>query len=309
MRPPEHPNPQAKAKKTPDFVQDYQFKHAFTVTKEMEHSLHTIYEQFAKAITENFPQALNTQIKVEEIRIDKMSMRQFIRTLTPSSFAATIDPMQIGSTMVMTIEPSIVLSVINKMLGGDGDIPAISSGLQSLEMAYVRKLFNQILIELSQAWKPAYSLTFVLSHVLDSITPLQQLNLNDLLLVTTFTLSIGSNRGQMSIVHAAKTFGPLLAEAEFHLASDHSKSLKPLRLDDVPVPVTISFGTAHLSQADLLTLKPGDIIPIDFEASPTALVNVAGENIFSALPGLLGNYKGVILQKPIAQYKENPWMI
>ena len=297
-----------KAKKTPDYVYPYQFKNAFTISDEMINSLHELCNTFAKNLTENLPSTLNSDLSVIVDKIEKMSVRQYLMSLNTATFISTIDAMQILSTIALEVNPIIVYGIINKMLGGDGDVPIFAPKLQSLEMAFVRKFFNQILIELSLVWKPLYSITFVINEIYSTPSSVEELKLYDTMLVTTFKLTLGSSEGLMTIALPSKVFGPLLAETGFHIKNSTSKSVKNISLDNIEIPLSTSFGHVDLTQADLVSLRQGDIIPIDFDASPVAIVKIAEEEMFSALPGLVGNKKGIALQKHISQFKDNPWM-
>jgi flagellar motor switch protein FliM len=60
------------------------------------------------------------------------------------------------------------------------------------------------------------------------------------------------------------------------------------RLDGAAVPVSVRFKEVTLSSAEIVDLRPGDVLPLNHPVDEPLTVSIAGVERFTAVPGRRG---------------------
>ena len=224
----------------------------------------------------------NTEISVGPIRVQKYS--EFIRNLVVPTNLNLVMAKPLRGTSLFIFDPNLVFLVVDNMFGGDGRFHTRVEGrdFTPTEQRIIQGLLTVVFAEYSRSWKPVYELNFeyirseMNSQFANIATP------SEIVVSTTFTLEFGGATADMHICFPYSMLEPIRDLLYSSMQSDQMSSdkrwISTLRrqLQDAEVEIVASLGSGKITLGQILTLKPGDVIPIQIPERITALVdNVA----------------------------------
>ncbi|MCK6411296.1 MAG: flagellar motor switch protein FliM [Azonexus sp.] len=221
----------------------------------------------------------NTEISVGPIRVQKYS--EFIRNLVVPTNLNLVMAKPLRGTSLFIFDPNLVFLVVDNMFGGDGRFHTRVEGrdFTPTEQRIIQGLLNVVFTEYSRSWKPVYELNFeyirseMNSQFANIATP------SEIVVSTTFTLEFGGATADMHICFPYSMLEPIRDLLYSSMQSDQMSSdkrwISTLRrqLQDAEVEIVASLASGRITLGQILTLKPGDVIPIQIPERLTALVD------------------------------------
>ncbi len=221
----------------------------------------------------------NTEISVGPIRVQKYS--EFIRNLVVPTNLNLVMAKPLRGTSLFIFDPNLVFLVVDNMFGGDGRFHTRVEGrdFTPTEQRIIQGLLNVVFAEYSRSWKPVYELNFeyirseMNSQFANIATP------SEIVVSTTFTLEFGGATADMHICFPYSMLEPIRDLLYSSMQSDQMSSdkrwISTLRrqLQDAEVEIVASLASGRITLGQILTLKPGDVIPIQIPERLTALVD------------------------------------
>jgi flagellar motor switch protein FliM len=300
-------SPSPVPKKITARVAPYTFKYSFSRFEAAQKNLTPINEALATRVATKLQSFLNSTVTVEFVKTEKMSVKKYLLTFNDPTFIASLDIQPINSHGLLEVNSILIYSIVNKMLGGEGDTPIFAGQLQKLELAFARKFFNIMLAEVGLAWKSKQALDFTCHEIYTSPASVYNMQSHEIVFISTFKMCIGSAEGLFTMALPALSLIPMVDEEP---ESAPATITTKLPLDNLDVTLTAVLGQCELSYTDVKGLLPGDILAIPQESPHPVDIKINGETKFRGTPGLVGKFKGVILQKAHSKMtEEDKWTI
>jgi flagellar motor switch protein FliM len=220
-----------------------------------------------------------TDISVGSIRVQKYS--EFTRNLVVPTNLNLVAARPLRGTALFVFDPSLVFLVVDNMFGGDGRFHTRVEGrdFTPTEQRIIQGLLKVVFTEYSRSWKSVYDLTFeylrseMNSQFANIATP------SEIVVSTTFSLEFGGSSADMHICFPYSMLEPIRDLLYSAMQSDQLTTdrrwiiMLRKQLKNAEVEISAKLATTTVSLRQILTMKIGDIIPLDVPDKVVALVD------------------------------------
>ena len=221
----------------------------------------------------------STEISVGSIRVQKYS--EFTRNLVVPTNLNLVTAKALRGTALFIFDPSLVFLVVDNMFGGDGRFHTRVEGrdFTATEQRIIQGLLAVVFTEYSRSWKPVYDMTFeyirseMNSQFANIATP------SEIVISTTFSLEFGGSSADMHICFPYSMLEPIRDLLYSAMQSDQLSTdrrwiiMLRKQLKNAEVEITARLATTSVALRQILTMKVGDVIPLDIPEKIVALVD------------------------------------
>jgi len=289
-------------KQASDAVRPFDFS-AQRINRTQLPMLQTIARSFAPRAAGTLSGLIGRDTAVEFTSIESVRVADLQASLPTQGILAAVRLKPLAGLAFMSVQPSLLVALLDAFFGGSGrpaaDMQAAVSAAAQRFLTLVLKSFAP---DFTAAWTVVSPLELELAKLETNPRLVQLGSAQDSVIVVRFTCELGARSGTMDWMLPDSQLTPI-REA---LASDGGKA--PARrqepwgpglsaaLHEVEVEVRAVLGQARISLRELVSLAPGDIIPIETPQDVTLLVGDVplrhgrfgvsqGRNALKILPG------------------------
>jgi flagellar motor switch protein FliM len=255
-------------------------------------ALDEIYDKLKTLLNSSLSSFLQKEIKLELVSSEIVKFGEFIKAFShPTSFNGfTMEPLT--GTALLTIEPKLVFSLIDCMLGGDGKPLETVREFTLIEQRMIGKFANDLLGNLEQAWKGIHSVKCSLKSAETRPDFVRIFSPNDALSLVVFNLDGGEFSGKIYLCISCLMLEPIRDKlsstysGDSELESSWSAQIQELlKLTRLNVTAELGKTTAHTVR-DLLSFQCGDVIKLDTGPQDTMTIAVELIPKYLGFPGV-----------------------
>jgi flagellar motor switch protein FliM len=252
-------------------------------------TLELINERFARLLRIGIYNMIRRTPEVTGSAVQILKYSDYLSQLQlPASLnLVKINPLRGASLFV--VDQKLVFALVDNFFGGSGRQVAFGGReFTRTESRIVQLVLRQVYADMQEAWAPIAALQ--VEYLKTDINP-NFANIagpSDLVVVSAFRIELEGAGGdlQVTIPHAA--LEPMREVLDSGIQSGSGERdeswAQTLReeIEDAEVELTPVLGRARLTVGQLVDLRPGDVIPCDFEGSITLVAE--------GVPVLRGSY-------------------
>jgi len=242
--------------------------------------LATINERFARLLRVSLHNLLR---RAPEISLKPPQFHKFGEYLpklaAPTSLnLVRFNPLR-GSALVV-LEPKLVFAVVDNFFGGSGRQAHIEEReFTATEQRIIHMILRNVFADLREAWSPVASVEL---EYLQSESNPQFAGIvvpTEVVLLSSCHIEVGGGGGELQIVMPYAMLEPLRETLDAGIAvpkpGKDERWSNRLRedIEDAEVELKTLLGHATVSLAQLLNLKPGDVLPCDFTGAVMLLAD------------------------------------
>jgi flagellar motor switch protein FliM len=277
-------------------IAPYDFRHPTQLSREHVRMLQIAYETFARRLTTLLTSGLRQVCQVTVADITQQSYEAYVTGLANQTLIAPMTLPPLAGTAVLEFSLPTALAAIDHMLGGPGGAQP-PRPLTDIETTLIRSLLEQMLGVLSYSFEPIVPVTPALGVIEYNPQFVQAATATDAVVVTTFDMTIGTERCLASLCLPLASLLPRLTtvrqradgNAPSREALEATARLLRDRLGEVPVEVSVEFLPVDLTPARILTLTEGDVVPFAHRVGVPLTVQAGGIRFAQAVAGRSGN--------------------
>lgn len=242
------------------------------------------------------------------------NVRVSLATTVPQSFSAWRNDQEdfgalcrfylrpIKGTMLMSVPPSLIIRLVDLFYGGTGEIATDRGEFTAAEARFLARFGEQCLSLLASAWADVVTISPVLAGVETDIKASRLGKESDLVAVQTFSVSLETGPPmQMNCLYPVAALRPIEALGDTP-QTEATAAIDPVwrqklteAVFEARLPVRSIFARPELPVARLLTLQPGDIIPVSL---PNHIpVTVAGRLFARGTVGESSGRAAIMIEK------------
>jgi flagellar motor switch protein FliM len=238
-------------------------------------TLEMINERFARLFRISL---FNMLRRTPELTVSGLETQKFVE-YTHSLFVPTslnvvrVKPLR--GTALFIFEPRLVFTVVDNFFGGDGRLAAKIEGREftPTEQRVIQLLLRQAFADLQEAWAPVMRLDFeylqseVNPHFANIVAP------SEIVVISKFKIDLDGGGGHLHVTLPYSMIEPIREQLDAGLQSDRSERDErwPVwlreRIQDAEVGIGTELAQARISLRELMSLKAGDVIPINLPQS------------------------------------------
>ncbi|MDQ1565082.1 MAG: flagellar motor switch protein FliM, partial [Actinomycetota bacterium] len=275
-------------------VEVYDFQRPTTLGREQMRSLTLAFENFARQWATQLTAMTHAIVHASVDSIEVERYGEYAEALPELTTMVLLKIDDLAARAVLQIAPDVALGWVGMMLGGNGSVPAPVRTFTQIESTIVRLIVDYVIEDL----------TYSLGDLLDGRIEVDTLQYNsqmaqattarEFMLVTRFTVTIGDKSSPTSLAF------PLDAlTGHDALASAGTGPSEPtrVRVDAVPVSLSVQFEPAIVSPRDILGLAEGDVIRLPHPQHRPLNVTVEGHTVAEAAVGANGSRLACVIVK------------
>ncbi|MFL6605963.1 MAG: flagellar motor switch protein FliM [Steroidobacteraceae bacterium] len=262
----------------PGEVRNYDFNNQMRIVRGRMPTLEMINERFARIFRVSLYNLLRrtAEISVQAIQVKKFS--EYVHTLHVPTSLNLVKMNPLRGTALVVLEPKLVFATVDNFFGGTGRHAKIEGReFTATEQRIIHMVLRNVFSDLHEAWSHVapIELEFVQAeinpHFANIVSP------SEIVVVTSFHIEVDGGGGNLHVTMPYSMIEPLREILDAGVASDRVEKderwMVCLReeIEDAEVQLTTRLGHCNISLATLLNLKPGDIVPCDFQGKVTVL--------------------------------------
>lgn len=275
-------------------VKNYDFRMPRKFTKEQLKSVEGIFETYARVVSSYLTGLLRLYCKVEVLQIEEQRYNEFNNALPDYVLLSTIDmgiedEDVMETSVIMQISNPVTYCMIDRLMGGDGQFTEINRDFTEIEVGLMTNVINKLTASLKQAWDPFIEIHPKLTNVETNARVLQSIAPDDVVILVMLELEIRKMKNTISICIPALNLESMMAKfsdrfakngKKFDINKDNERREEILNgIKNSKLRIDAILSETQVDLYDILTLQPGDIIPLNMSISDNVTVKI-GEHIW-----------------------------
>ena len=267
-----------EAPPAPNEVRQYDLANQMRIVRGRMPTLEMINERFARLHRINLYNLLrrSPEVGVGPVQIRKFS--EFVHTLhVPTSLnLVRINPLR--GTALVVLDPKLVFAVVDNFFGGTGRHAKIEGReFTATEQRIIHLVLRGVFADMREAWSHVASIEIeylqseINPHFANIVSP------SEIVVTTSFHIELDGTGGNLHLALPYAMIEPLREVLDAGMASDRMEKderwMQSLReeMEDAELEISTLLGRSSLTLAELVNLKPGDVVPCDFNGKVTLI--------------------------------------
>jgi flagellar motor switch protein FliM len=234
-------------------------------------TLEMINERFARYTRISMFNLLRrtADVSIGGVQIQKFG--EYVHTLYVPTSLNMIKMRPLRGTGLIVLDAKLVFKLVDNFFGGDGRHAKIEGReFTPTELRVVQMILNQAFTDLMEAWKPVFPVTFEYIHSEVNPALATIVSPSEVIVVSTFHIELDGGGGEIHITFPYSMIEPIREMLDSGLKSDSNEKDdrwgKALREDvlSAKINLTCDLVKRDILLRDIVSLKNGDIIPIEF---------------------------------------------
>lgn len=293
-------------------IKDYDFRKPKKFTKEHLRDLNTVNENISRVLASNLSGILRVFCEVNFDEIEEQRYGDYVNQLPDKTFIGImrLKPLVNGvdeSLLIMHIPSKINFFMIDILLGGSGDGYELARAYTELETEILQNIYTKIGGFVSEAWNALLPVKYDMSGFETNPQLAQALYPGDTVITLTFTVKMRDITDTISLCIPAMNLDEILNSSnqggKFNKTVQKTDNDKErVRRDNIYSALSQSelelkavMCTLQLDTQDVVSLQPGDLIPLGKKIDSDIFITVGGIPWFTGKLGELKIKKAVKL--------------
>lgn len=264
-------------------VRPYDFQQQEALDRGRLRRLNPVLEVLAHRIAGALTSTLRQSVRVEVGELDQQRWEVYTGELPEPTFlcSATVTPF--GGRIILHLPLAFSLALVELRLGGTAKGEQPQRPLTEIEQRLVSEVAHQALSEMPPAFAPVLSMGLGALSSVSSSMFLQAVKPTEICLLIALRAEVGDvGTFDASLCLPITVLLPILDalerldKVETAPETDASQGTIRQRLLETPVDAVICFPDIELSPEELLSLVPGDIVPLHHAQGAPLLLRVGG---------------------------------
>jgi flagellar motor switch protein FliM len=201
---------------------------------------------------------------------------------------------------LLVFDRQLSYSMIEVMLGASSELDPLhlERPLTTIELSILKTAMRDACLDIDKAFKPLIPLRTTLVKVENNTRLVSITDPESEVIVGTFHVKVDDLSGDIDLVIPAITLDPLRDKLRELLMVDVTtrdtwKETLQHQLHQLAVDMVAQSGTVTLSVGQILRLKEGDIIPLDYDPNSPLNILIEDQLKFRARPGTSNGRKAI----------------
>jgi flagellar motor switch protein FliM len=275
-------------------ARDYDFSTQTRIVRGRMPTLEMVNERLARALRLSLFNMLRRSPGITALGISTPKYAEYIPTLSVPTSLNLIRFLPLSGTGLMIFEAKLIFSLIDVYFGGNGRHAKIEGrDFTPTENQIIEMLMEQVISAAQEAWTAV--LPAKIELVNREMNP-QFANIvspTEIVVVSRFRVEFDGVGGEIHMTLPYSMLEPMKDTLRAGMQSDRAdreerwSQILRNELEESEVELVTRLGTARTTVGKLIDMRPGDVIPIDFNGEATVMSD--GIPLFS---GELGQQRG-----------------
>src|ERR1039458_9683207 len=133
-------------------IKTYDFNRPNRFSKDPMRTLQMLHEIFSRGFTASVAAYLRTVAEIKVVSVTQLPFREYTMSLPRPDCIFVLKMEPLDGSFLLEINPELVLTLIDRILGGPGKAPTASRELTLIEQSVIEKILNRGMEALQEAW-------------------------------------------------------------------------------------------------------------------------------------------------------------
>ncbi len=295
----------------PGEARPYDFATQVRIVRGRMPTLEMINERFARLFRISLFNMLRRtpEISVAPIQMSKFS--EYVHSLHVPTNLNLIGIKPLRGTGLLILDPTLVFAVVDNFFGGTGRHAKIEGReFTATEYRIIHMMLKNAFTDMKEAWSHVFNLDFeyqnseINPHFANIVSP------TEIVVITKFHIELDGGGGDLHLTMPYSMIEPMREILDAGVQSDRvehdERWLQSMReeIEDAEVEISLHLGRSRLTVGELVNLKPGDILPTDFDGKATMLAEDVP--LFKGTFGASRGQQAIKLEQRIHRNRINP---
>ncbi len=262
----------------PSVTRQYDFSTQTRIVRGRMPTLEMINERLARALRLSMFGMLRRSPEISVLGVSTPKYAEYTPTLSVPTSLNLIRFQPLSGTGLLIFEAKLIFALVDTYFGGSGRHAKIEGrDFTATENEIIQMLMDAVIAGLENAWAPvlAAKVEFINRemnpHFANLVSP------TEIVVVSRLRVDLDGKGGEIHITLPYAMLEPMKDTLRAGMQSDRAdrevrwSQLLRNELEDSPVDVVARLGSAKMTVRSLLDMRPGDIIPFDFDGNATVL--------------------------------------
>lgn len=285
------------ASKSEHKIKVYDFKRPDKFSKDQLRAIQMIHESFARQLTTSLSTLIRSMVSAEVVSVDQLAYEEFINSVASPTVIGILEMYPFNGNSLIDMNPGLVFSIIDRMLGGKGEYTGKPRELTDIEKTVTERVIMRMLELLEESWSTVVDVRFRFESMESNPFFVQICPPRDMVLLVLVKLTVGEMEGLISLCVPHFLMEPImdkLSSQQWFASSGrkdevNAKDYLSKNLRNVKLPVAFELGHTILSLADVYGLQEGDVVKLDEKFEDPILIRIGNQVRFKAKPGKIEN--------------------
>ncbi len=262
----------------------YDFKNPERFPKEGLRRIRALHESFARNFTLSMAGYTRSVIEISISSIDQLTYQEFLLSVPMATCFNVLELPPLKGKMALEINPSVLISIIDRLLGGSGkSVEAKNRELTEIEWVVARRVINKVITEFRNIWSSIVSFDVKIVEQESNPYFAQVLAPNELVLLVCLDVSIGATKGILSLCYPINLLEQVIPMLVSRQSSKEAKGevVESWRrgLLSAAANVSVVLDRMKMSVKDIVSLNEGDVVLLNKKVNPVVDVYVKDKKI------------------------------
>lgn len=283
----------------------YDFRRPTKLSRDHVRTLQIAFETYARQHATLLTTSLRAVSQVALVSIEQLNYDEYISSLASPTIMAMFTMEPLPGTAILEFSMGTAMACIDHMLGGPGG-PQPQRPLTDIEAPLLNGLIHRTLGELRYALESIVMVKPELSGIEYNPQFAQALAPSDPVIVASFEMRVGTEDcvatillpfgGIFAKMHGDR--GDVVLNESQRQARDLAYRNVVAGLEAAPLEVAVRFQPVRMRPADLIDLRPGDVVPLAHRTDTPLAVTAADITFAHAVAGSHGNRLACLVVTP-----------
>ena len=274
----------------------YDFYSPRKFTKDRLKMLNSIFESYARVINSRINALLHATCEIEVDSVEEQRYYEFSNALTESDVLALakidLEHLQGDDPILVHLDTPVVLSMLDRLMGGEGDPdPILSSdyNLTDLELNMYDDLIRDMISILGGSWENYISLKFEYTRTEVNPTLVQLIGYDETVVIVGLNIKFPNCTGRMSLCLPGEMLTNVFSEisksnSRHTTGEDKSEEIFD-NLRESELEIVAELARTRILLSDLYHLNVGDVVDIKRPKDSPIFLNIGGRRWFDGRMG------------------------
>jgi flagellar motor switch protein FliM len=265
------------------------------------------HEQFVRSLGARLAIFLRLEFTVQLAKVQIVGYQEFTESLSSPAHITLFRTDPLKGVGLLVIPPRIGLGLVDRLLGGPGQMPETARDLSEIEIALTDQIVTLLLVEWCNHWPEMRDLHPTLLGHENNSRFLQTAPPDTAMLVLTLEAGIGGPLESLQLAFPYATVEPLvhllsppaLAEPEPAPTRPDAVVWNP-EFDELTVNAGAQWHGLRISAGEISRLKPGDVLMLAPGCAGQVQLRLSQAPKFLGRPGVCGSKWAVQITEVLA---------
>ena len=289
-------------------VKNYDFKMPKKFTKEQLKVIDGIFENYSRVLSSYLTGLLRVYCKVEVLQIEEQLYYEFNNALPDYVMMGMInmgvdDDDVIETNCILQLSNPISYTMMDRLMGGVGSYTENNRDFTEIEVGLMNSVLKKMAMLFKEPWGTYIEINPTLTTIETNSRVMQSISPDDIVIIVMLEMEIRDVKNTISVCIPAlglesimAKFGDRWAKATKKLDPKRENERKLSLMDairDSELKINAILSETELDLYDVLTLQPGDVIPLNMPIDRNVVVKIGDHVWFDGKLGVKNSKKAV----------------